>query len=277
MECFKTGLKPDIEQRLNNINDVNEVVKEAIKIERRLLTQQKLRKNNDKVHYEVKQQNIKKIHVCQICRKEGHEADNCDTINKIKKCIFCNGMNHTIENCWKKNGNPNKQSLSCQLCNRNGHTTVYCRSSSKCLKCNQPGHFASQCPQNQHSQNIICQICNKPGHKANTCYLYKPTTQNLHDPYKTRSQLICQICQKVGHTGATCRRGPGTTKECTFCKLKGHMSNECRRRHSGNERSLLSTSADKEIASSKQRSAHVIQTADFHSELIPSTSRQQVN
>ena len=272
VECFKSGLKPEIEQRLGDITDVNEVVKEAIKIERKLITQDNLRRGN-RPQFEPRQIS-KRIHICQVCKKEGHEATECLTL-KNKICQFCRGTNHTSENCWKRPGDRNAQPMTCQLCNKIGHTAKYCRDNLKCLKCNKNGHLAKFCTANNYT--LICQICNKPGHKANTCYLYKPTQQNIPDPYKSRGLLHCQICDKVGHTGATCKSRDNTIKECTYCKNKGHTYEECRKRQSGNERGLHPLSAKMESSQNKQRSTHTIQTENYQSELIQSTLNSRVN
>ena len=43
VDCFKAGLKPEIEHRLNPATNVNDIVKNAMKIEKLLLSRQSLR------------------------------------------------------------------------------------------------------------------------------------------------------------------------------------------------------------------------------------------
>ena len=83
MECFREGLLPAIEHRLSNNDDMGSILKEAINIETRLEARDALRHvrdRNEKIRTRI-------IHYCQVCKREGHETNECRT--RQKYCDFC--------------------------------------------------------------------------------------------------------------------------------------------------------------------------------------------
>ena len=166
IECFKNGLRPEIENKLENANDITNIVNNAIKAERFVEAQKKLRLKDQF----IKQREVKRTHFCTICKDETHDAINCNRQTE-NKCSICNKLGHDTRDCRFKNNQ-----ITCQICNKNGHSAQTCYS----LKTNNP--------------SVICQICNKQGHAANICY-HLPTQLNYkQNRFEAKNQLICQLC-----------------------------------------------------------------------------------
>ena len=53
---------------------------------------------------------------CQICKKEGHIATQCYSLNE---CQLCQKKGHTAQNCFL---NRNQPKITCQICNKLGHS-----------------------------------------------------------------------------------------------------------------------------------------------------------
>ena len=275
VDCFKRGLKLEIEQRLltgeDENNDVNDIVKNAIAIERQLAARRDLRKI-DQPKFDGNQLKNRRIFSCTICSKVGHEAGNCR--NKLW-CQHCKITGHTTESCFKVSKNYTQNNTPCQLCNKNGHTANQCHSFQECQICKRKGHSAKNCfkIKDNNQCRIICQYCDKPGHTADNCFLLKPKIQSAN---KIEVQLTCQLCQRNGHTANSCRKRSTEVKECRYCKTKGHIIEECRERiyneerRAGNEQNLPGTSAAREIAARHQRSIIQKPMTNLLEELIPS-------
>lgn len=268
MDCFRRGLKPEIEARLPEDIAPEVIMKEAVRIEKQLDSRESLLTS-------VQRNDLKKgvNHLCQICSQEGHSTEECNR----KLCRFCNKPGHSEDRCFTK---ARTQVASCQICNKPGHVATNCYRLTKCQICNQPGHTSTNCKRSFALATVIsCQICNKPGHTANMCYRLKnqmPSNQRSVD-------VICQICNKPGHTASTCRtqnqwsRGTPdkTIIECSYCKNKGHHISECRKLQyqnqqlSGNEKNLPTQNARKEIPSQQARSLNTLDCTELLSELLP--------
>lgn len=237
--AFKRGLKIEIEQRLPDSPTIADVVDNALKVERDLLARDSIRRNNQS------RREVKTFLICQLCRKEGHEADACSqnlretnvaSFGAIR-CEYCAQMGHKTENC------PHK--IVCLICQAFGHAAAFCPSRNQkniCHWCGKEGHTLNQCFSLKNNQNRprqvtsmqqngeACQICNKFGHVALECPQRKNSTEEKAK--QDRNRLICQICNMNGHTGATCRwrsNDEALKKLCNFCNIRGHSDNECRR------------------------------------------------
>ena len=112
-DCFKAGLKPEIEQRSGEAANVNDVVKDAIKVERILAARRSLRKPG--VSNEIKQDK-RKIYICRFCNQSGHESSNC---NVIPTCSICNKVGHSSDKCFSLISKNGKTEI-CNTCQRLG-------------------------------------------------------------------------------------------------------------------------------------------------------------
>ena len=278
VDCFKAGLKPEIEQRLGEAANVNDVVKDAIKVERILAARRSLRKPG--VSNEIKQDK-KRIYICQICNQSGHETNNC---NVIPTCSICNKAGHSADKCLllktknekiefckicQKSGHSTSQcnkTITCQLCNRVGHTAVQCYKIAICQVCNKQGHIANFCRSQTNSPSVVCQLCSTSGHSADKCFQLNQKQPSFAN---SENKLICQLCHNSGHTAATCK----ITVTCTYCQNKGHTVNQCKKRiyneqtKSGNGQSPLATNAAQGTPKLTQRSAYSTQVDDLKEEL----------
>ncbi|KAL7298553.1 hypothetical protein TKK_0008328 [Trichogramma kaykai] len=126
----------------------------------------------------------------------------------------------------------------CQLCKKPGHTAKSCPDLPKCQFCQKIGHTARDC-----KRELTCQYCQQKGHKADTCWkLYGKLNSKPSDNNKLR----CERC-KLNHKTEKCRTD--ISKECTFCKIKGHTLDECRNKNKKNGQTLLPQSAKQEVHS----------------------------
>ena len=79
VDYFKAGLKPEIEHRLDPSTNVNDIVKNAVKIEKLLLSRQSLRTSRSSKTID---QERRKPKVCQ-------SIDKIENKNKIFTCSKC--------------------------------------------------------------------------------------------------------------------------------------------------------------------------------------------
>ena len=177
VECFKRGLNPEIEQRLENAQDMEHIVQKAIKAERLVEARRALRRR-DNIRVEALPQHklIKKgTYVSQIFgTKERAGEGNNFGIQPSVNCQLCNKRGHLAGDCRDRRSQINMAQLVCQICNRQGHSANQCRSGVKCQICQKLGHGARQC-RFQVTGISTCQICNKPGHNANRCFQVRST------------------------------------------------------------------------------------------------------
>ncbi|CAB0037871.1 unnamed protein product [Trichogramma brassicae] len=126
----------------------------------------------------------------------------------------------------------------CQLCKRPGHIAKSCPDLPKCQLCQKIGHTARDC-----KREISCQYCQQKGHEADTCWkLHGRPDGKPNDNNRPR----CERC-KLSHKTEKCRTD--ISKECTFCKIKGHTLDECRNKSKKNGQTLLPQGAKQEVHS----------------------------
>ena len=187
-------------------------------------------------------------------------------------CQLFDKVGNTANNCRNKPNKVNYAQTICQMCNLSGHSAEQCKRRIKCQACRSLGHSARQCQFGDSSTNT-CQICNKVGHVANQCFQFKPLSDRSNPRIEVRAQFNCQICEGSGHTAATCR--VKLDKTCGYCKTKGHVIEECRKRQynerirSGNGLGLSNTRANTETQQNQMRSTNSIQTEETTCELLP--------
>ena len=262
VECFKRGLKPDIERKLENANDMTNIVRNAIKAERDLEAQKALRNSNKNIIKFKESRRV--VNFCQICKAQDHETSHCKTKPiTLKTCQVCKKPGHTEETCYFKTNN-------CQICSMRGHTAINCKNNTriiKCQLCENTGHSAKEC-RSRPSNNQSCQICQRLGHTANNCMRNK---NNFQPQVNNRAAVSsCQLCRKPGHIASNCY----SNKFCQYCKNKGHIVEECRKKRyaeanqSGNEQGVSRRSAKVETPRVQSRSTNLVQTEDLDFDLL---------
>ena len=268
VECFKRGLKPEIEQRLENAADMVHIVQNAIKRER-LVDARKALRQEGKGKFENKEFR-RGTYLSQFhnSREMGENSRTTNTHSPVI-CHYCSKPDHLANRCRQRISEINYVQVNCQLCNKEGHSASQCRNLSRCQLCEKQGHVAKQC----HFQSNTCQICNKAGHVASRCFQSNSAANRTTTQLEARSQLTCQICSRVGHTAATCRIK--MDKSCAYCKNNGHTIEDCHKRQynerirPGNEKGLPNTSAGTETSQRQVRSTNLLQTEDPICELLP--------
>ena len=94
IDSFKRGLKFELEKRLGNeqIQDINNLFQSVITIERKLEAQRNLRRT---VNNKTEDNNVRtrRMFSCQICKRNGHETENCRS--KLW-CSNCKMNGHSI-------------------------------------------------------------------------------------------------------------------------------------------------------------------------------------
>ena len=275
VDSFKRGLKFELEKRLGNeeVEDVNNVIKNAITIERKLEAQKNLRKTTANNRVEDNNLRTRRMFLRRICNKEGHEAGQC---RNILWCTNCNINGHTLEKCFKAQKNLKYESpnqIKCQICNKQGHTATQCFGNQECQICKKQGHTTKDCFLNKSSTRITCQLCKKKGHSADKCFSLNKPMRPL--PTEINKVLTCQICNRSGHEAARCRM-MSTQKECKYCKTPGNTIEECYKRkyneerRTGNGWNLPGPSATAKENQNQQRSNQRKSVEEFQSELLSS-------
>ena len=273
IDSFKRGLKFELEQRLGNevTENVNDLVQNAISIERKLEAQKNLRKSAN-MRTEDNHLRMRRMFMCQICNKDGHETKDCK--NKLW-CSYCKMSGHSLEKCFKAQRNSKTElqnNITCQLCNRQGHTALYCFGMQECQICKKRGHIAKDCFFNKTTNQIMCQLCNKQGHSADRCFTFNKQSKSTIP--EVNKVLACQICNKNGHDAVNCRT-ISTKKECRYCKGLGHTIEECRKRKYNEERKMGNgwnsqvPSAALRENQDQQRSNQMSAIEEFQKELLP--------
>ena len=82
--------------------DVNNFIKNAITIERKLEAQKYLRKTAANNRVEDNNLRTRRMFLCRICNKEGHEAGQCR--NRLW-CTNCEINGHTLDKCFRAQKN----------------------------------------------------------------------------------------------------------------------------------------------------------------------------
>lgn len=224
IECFKKGLKPDIENKLEDAEDLSNLVKNAIFAERSLEARKVLRERAfPKLEQSNKgRDNKKNVFKCQTCKSDEHETSQCRSGNPLHNtCRRCQRIGHSAENCNVRLPQPHRVSPTCMLCNHPGHTADQCRKQLKCQWCDGQGHSADQCFKRLSLNNqtlSVCQTSGKPGHIASQC--------------RSSGALKCQLCDHVGHTAIQCATRTQNRTLCQLCLKPGHNAVNCHLRHS---------------------------------------------
>ncbi|KAL7289389.1 hypothetical protein TKK_0016590 [Trichogramma kaykai] len=197
-ECFRQGLKSEIETQMEEAEGIDDLVKNAIAAERRIENKRKLR--GESLAKQVSHLNLKEVVICQICKETDHSADKCKL--RLLTCTICNASGHATNNC------PNTATEVCQLCHRMGHIAKQCDKNRPpiCQICDKSGHLATECDlraQKPAQQQFTCGRCGRPGHKSEKC--------------RTDISKKCDHCNRLGHTINECR---------TLQKLNMQQKNE---------------------------------------------------
>ena len=221
IKCFKRGLKPEIEQRLENARDMEHIVQNTIKTER-LVDARKALRQEGKGKFENKE-NRRSTYLLQF-HNSREISENSRTTNTHSSiiCQYYSKPGHLANRCRQRISEINYVQVNCKLCNKEGHSASQCRNLSRCQLCDKQGHVTKQC----HFQSNTCQICNKAGHVASRCFQSNSTANRTTAQLEARSQLTGQICSRIEHTAATCRIN--MDKSCAYCKNNGHTIENCR-------------------------------------------------
>lgn len=191
-KCFKRGLRPEIEQRLADNADIDELVKQAITIERELFAKNALRNQPNSLN----SFKPNKVRVSAIQQREektvSYESEDEETANLA----------------YQANTSEQKK--------------VTFKDQSKCGWCYGP-HGTRECPlladkkeELARSTNIevTCNWCLKKGHSMRTCWtaqreffdLYKPP-QQTHSK-SSESNRFCHYCKDPNHLIENCPKRP---------------------------------------------------------------------
>ena len=229
VECCKRGLKPEIEQRLENARDIEHIVQNAIKAERLVEARRAFRRGESKFDESFQHEGMKRgTYVSQIFNAEERDKVSDTFGSRVADiCQFCGKTGHTADKCRNKFSKVDLAQIICQICNKQGHAANQCRSLIKCQVCGKQGHSARLC-RSQGTGIDNCQICSKVGHIASRCLQSRPATVRSNPQMEARSYLNCQVRKRIGHIAATCRIN--MNENCNFYQTKGHTIEECRKR-----------------------------------------------
>ena len=185
--CFKRGLRPEIEQRLGNSDSIDELVKNAITIERELYAKSALRSQT-----------------------------NTSIPAKSSKGRFSN-IQHDTNVILESDDEEETAALAYQA---NETKRVTFKEQYKCGWCYGP-HGTRECPlladkkeelTKSMSQEVTCNWCLKKGHSMRTCWLaqkecfdlYKIPTQSK----TSESNKGCNYCKDPNHLIENCPKRP---------------------------------------------------------------------
>ncbi|KAL7286468.1 hypothetical protein TKK_0019414 [Trichogramma kaykai] len=164
-ESFRSGLLDEISVRLPATNDLTELIKEAIRVEKAINVKREMRKRLEKY--------------CSICKRTNHNTENCrqklvavitsgNTNNSQQKsqqksakpqCDHCKKLGHTIDKCFKRaydlanaaqtqtqtQTQTGDNKPTCTKCGKTNHTTDRCLNHIMCDFCKNRGHYEKNC------------------------------------------------------------------------------------------------------------------------------------
>ena len=88
LECFKAGLKPEIEQRIRVVATVNDIVKQAIKTEKLLVARKALRRSKNNTEIAARKKlfianyvNNQDMKLLIVCNRPGHKSKSCNLLD----------------------------------------------------------------------------------------------------------------------------------------------------------------------------------------------------
>ena len=194
MECFKRGLRADIEHKLGAAATLRDLVRDAIKIERELFAKDSLRKTN---HRENRRRNVYTCHCSKpdSLQNEFEEGDFsiCNAYQgSYNKCAWCSG-NHLVKECpeilskIEQNAKGVSSQVVCGWCSSTTHSMKDCVLAKRDL-------LGSK----------YCQLCNKFGHSAPYCRAYDiKKNETVEKPNAVKG--YCRYCkEEVNHTLENC-------------------------------------------------------------------------
>lgn len=246
IKAFRVGIKQIIGDNIEWADNLQESIERAIKRENDLL-ERNLVWNEQAINTRKSY----KINICQLCRKEGHEANQCNNKREsLIECGFCGIKNHTEDQCRKKIVSQREQApqiKKCQLCDRTGHEAKECRGRLICNKCGKRGHSEETCRGGLKTVSAIkCQLCNGQGHIAQLCPMLAPPSiprsmcqlcnRSGHEARNCNTlrqpkppDVVCQICETRGHHASICKKNSANqpAKTCGYCHQTGHSDNYC--------------------------------------------------
>ena len=196
---------------------------------------------------------------CQLCNKIGHTADKCPPLavatqgERSKACQRCGRTGHVAENCFSLSKDADGQGLRiCQFCGKRGHLADKCFS-IPCRYCGITGHLSDSCfrkPQlNAQSNNALpvnnqngnttdpqCYLCRGVGHIAKNCgnRFSNQSNPGTFAPASPRQNQRGQNSsyQPPNVTYAQATGGGSAVRSCRYCKVEGHLIQECPTRFS---------------------------------------------
>lgn len=269
---FVLGLKKEISALIKEKDNLNKAGPEAIRVENQLSLQDSIRNLSllnmctlcETTDHTAEECPIEMIDgrvirpKCHHCGLKDHSPGNCPIKNKPDKiiCQLCRNEGHEADEC-KKNVNPQKNDVSCQLCHRMGHEASNCRfprnnnrypknndhrnsNPLKCNICKRIGHDARYCRQNTNRSRDECQICHEIGHRADECHFYSQVHVTQTTPrcaickrtnHSTQDCFLknpCSICNKTGHSPSYCtQKSRKNNNECQICQSPIHSARDC--------------------------------------------------
>lgn len=136
-----------------------------------------------------------------------------------------NNFSSNSNSNWNNNSNSNSN------WNNTSHFSSNSSSQGLCFKCNQPGHFATSCPNKVSSTNnkqtsyqsssssITCFKCNQPGHYATNC----PNGGNKgSQEFSSSSSFASGPSKKKGSKIESSSSKPRKARTCSLCGQEGH-------------------------------------------------------
>ncbi|KAL7291591.1 hypothetical protein TKK_0014634 [Trichogramma kaykai] len=156
-ESFRNGLLDEISVRLPATNDLTELIKEAIRVEKAINVKREMRKRLEKY--------------CSICKRTNHNTENCR--QKLVAVITSGNTNNSQQKSQQKSAKP-----QCDHCKKLGHTIDKCFKRAYDL-----ANAAQTQTQTQTGDNKpTCTKCGKTNHTTDRCLnhiIYSGSEVNL--------------------------------------------------------------------------------------------------
>ena len=239
LNCFKKGLNNEIEQRLeNNLQNIDDVVKEAIIIENQLKAKETLQrraainrkcyslnfKRNNNVRFLIDSDSEDEINEVRQITKLDYNSRFISS-DPVINCSFCNEP-HPGKDCKYNPGNASLNQTKCVICLKTDYLGKNCIFNPMCQTNITTTRVETK--SNSPKDQIICQWCLKPGHLADKCYLVE---KNL----RTKDKVIYQFCGLNNHIASSCYKIIGKPNKnnnntCSYCSRFGHHIDDCRKK-----------------------------------------------
>ncbi|KAJ3666393.1 hypothetical protein Zmor_001836 [Zophobas morio] len=107
--------------------------------------------------------------------------------------------------------------------------------------------------ENSSKSKPFCTVCHKSGHTSSNCFRNSKYSNNSSSFDKSNSRAKPELVNQVSSSSQNGSHNPNSNKFCNYCKKKGHLIHECRKRaYNNSKKSNISSQQSSSFPNSSQ-------------------------